>query len=229
MKYKDIAVLIAAYKPDHALNGLIQGLKNFGFERIVVVDDGSGARYASVFNEAWLQGARVLYHEKNCGKGAAIKTGLAWLGYIDVPAMVLCDCDGQHDPGDVAIVAEALCHTADALVLGTRDRRGMPAKSKWGNGIMSVLLGLRTGVWVKDTQTGLRGLGGQWREALSILPGERYEYEMNMLLFAAAHNMPIVQVPIRTIYFNDNRRSHFKPVKDGLSVYARLLGGGQRL
>ncbi len=220
---KNIAVLIPAYKPDRRLNGLIGDLREKGFGKIVVVDDGSGARYAPFFNEAWLQGARVLYHDANRGKGAALKTGLNWLNLTGARGVVTCDADGQHTSEDVMKVAMELEAAPDTLVLGVRDTGKMPPRSRVGNCLTRMLFGLKCGLWVRDTQTGLRGIPEKMLSLMTRIEGQRYEYEMNVLVFAKRKGVEIIQVPIETIYFDNNARTSFQPFRDGFKIYAELL------
>lgn len=195
---KDIAILIPAYRPDRRLNHLIDGLRQMNFQRIVVVDDGSGARYAPVFNEAWLQGARVLYHDRPCGYGASIKTGLRWLCVTaSDTGVVVASGDGRHTPTDVGRVASELSAAPDALILGTRDmRQSAPRDRLWG-ALLRVFFAARTGLWLKDAGSSLRGLPPRAMGQLAVLDGEGREYPMNQLRFAARHG-EIIQVPIAT-------------------------------
>lgn len=219
MQRSDVAVLIPAYRPDARLCELIEALKALGFARIVAVDDGSGASCADFFARARALGATVLTHEVNRGKGAALKTGFENIGARPV---VTCDADGQHTPQDVLAIAEALTANPGALILGCRDKRRMPLKSKLGNNLTCFFLGLLTGLWISDTQTGLRGIPACAMAAFSELEGDRYEYETNMLLKARRMRLPVKEVVIETVYFDNNAESHFKPLQDGWRIY-RLL------
>ena len=238
MEHRDIAVLMPAFGPNHTLNQLIAGLKQNGFERIVVIDDGSGARFAPVFNEAWLQGVRVLYHENHCGQGIAMKTGFTWIGYIDAPACIVCDCGRGHALYDVLDIAQALIGARDALVLGARGRRSMSVKSQWDNIITGIKLALRSGVWIHDTHAGIYGFDARLCSAFKQLPGDRFDYELNMISFAARNQIPIMQVPIQMTEAKHVRPTSthalrkMNPVKSiaaELTGYVRSFGDGQRL
>lgn len=223
MELRQVAVLIPAYKPDVRMNALIRDLRARGFDRIVVVDDGGGASYAERFAEAQSDGARVLWHDVNRGKGAALKTGLSYLLQTGACPVVTCDADGQHDPADIERIARALLDAPEALVLGVRRKRDMPLRSKIGNGMTCALLGLLTGLWIQDTQTGLRGIPASALPAHCALTGERYEYEMNVLLETRAEQRQVVQLPISTLYFDQNEASHFHPIRDGLRIYGLMF------
>jgi len=221
MKYDNIAVLIPAYKPDRRLNKLVDDLLNAGFSRIVVIDDGGGAAYAAIF--ANLAGkATVLTHPVNRGKGAGLKTGLTEIRRTPGVGVVTADADGQHTPGDIARIADALIASPDSLILGSRDKKAMPPRSRAGNTLTCGVFGMLTGLWISDTQTGLRGLPASALERFSTLEGDRYEYEINMLICASEHKIPVKEVKIETIYIDNNASSHFSALKDGLKIY-RLM------
>lgn len=219
MDHSDIAVLIPAYKPDERLNTLIRELIGAGFVKIVVVNDGSGEPFSQHFEGAIEQGALILGHEKNLGKGAALKTGLRYI-LSEMPSPVItADSDGQHTPADIHKIADAMIEHPDSLILGVRERKEMPLRSKLGNAITAFFFGLLTGLWVSDTQTGLRGLPACSLNGFALLAGDRYEYEMNMLINARHQNVTVFSVRIDTVYFDNNKGSHFRSVRDGARVY----------
>jgi len=215
-------VLIPAYKPDSRLPGLIEQLKdNF---QILVVDDGGGEAYSSVFDSARTLGAVVLTHDVNRGKGAAIKTGLAWLqDKPGVSGVITADADGQHSPEDIEKIAAAMAEHPDAVIIGGRDFSHMPARSRFGNTITRFFFRLGTGSRISDTQSGLRGLPASLFDKLAATEGDRYEYEMNVLLSLGDWHAPAVEIPISTIYIDDNSSSHFHALKDGLKVFSRVM------
>ena len=222
MNYDNIAVLIPAYKPDRRLNQLVDDLLAAGFSNLVVVDDGGGEPFREIFNDL-LGKATVLVHEVNRGKGAALKTGLTHIMKTPGVSVVTADSDGQHTPDDVKKIADVLIAKPDTLVLGVRDKSQMPPRSKFGNTLTCGVFGLTTGLWITDTQTGLRGLPASSLAPFSVLEGDRYEYEMNMLIDTAKRKVKVEEVKIETIYIDNNAGSHFNAVKDGLRIYKLLF------
>lgn len=99
----------------------------------------------------------------------------------------------------------------------------VPLRSRVGNALTAALFGLLTGQKLADTQTGLRGLTPQILPWAFELPGDRYEYEFNMLLWASRCGVELAQVPITKVYEPGNPTSHFNPVLDSLRIYAPLL------
>lgn len=217
-----IQILIPAYRPDDRLTGLVEELRMVF--PVTVVDDGSGEEYAAIFSRLEELGASVLRHEVNRGKGAALKTGIRRImdeGGSD--GVVTADADGQHTVSDVIRVALTLNEHPDALILGGRDFSQMPARSRLGNTVSRFFFRLSTGLRISDTQTGLRGLPACLFGKLAALSGDRYEYEMNMLLALKEWRVPYLEIPISTVYFDGNRSTHFHAVKDGLRVFSRVI------
>jgi glycosyltransferase involved in cell wall biosynthesis len=219
-------ILIPAYKPDHHMLEVIRDLFARDFDRILVVDDGSGDAYAPVFAEAEALGCRMVRHAVNMGKGRALKTGFndaINAGYAD-QGVITADADGQHTPQDIEKIAVMMAAKPDALVLGVRLFVGnVPLRNRIGNGITRFVFTLINGDKVQDTQTGLRGIPLQHMPLLLTLAGERYEYEMNMLLVARPNGIRMEQVPIETVYIEGNKHSHYKVLLDSARVYGKLL------
>ncbi len=218
-------VLIPAYEPGEALPALTRALMDKGVP-VVVVNDGS-ATGLEYFERIRAQGAVVLEHGENLGKGRALKTGLAWMAEQGYEGVVTADADGQHSLEDILRVARALAGGTRRLVLGIRDVSRMPNRSRTGNCLTRTLFRLLYGIKLQDTQTGLRGipLTGENRSGLLSLTGERYEYEMEMLI-EAGELFPagIQELEIETIYLEDSdTSSHFRPLADGARIYSVLF------
>ncbi|MGY1840647.1 MULTISPECIES: glycosyltransferase [unclassified Modestobacter] len=218
-------VLIPAYQSDGRLPDVVASLLSAAPGiRLVVVDDGSGPRHAHQFDVVRTMGCQVLEHAVNRGKGAALRTGFAFVARNWPGEDVVCaDSDGQHRAVDVLRVADRV-RSRDAVVLGARRFTGVvPARSRVGNAAPRVLFRLATGRRLQDTQTGLRGHPATMLPWLLSVAGDRFEYELVVLLQAARRGLPIEEIEIATIYFEGNASSHFRPLVDSLRVYAPLL------
>lgn len=239
MRTRTIA-LIPAYEPDAKIIDLTKELKDRLFD-IVIVDDGSGPDYADLFDRL-SKDATVLTHSENRGKGAALKTGLSYINkYMAYTESVLtgagtetisgrdavivtADADGQHLPDDVQRVAEIAAARPSALVLGSRALAGdIPARSRFGNTVTRHVYSAATGVKVHDTQTGLRAFHRSMIPRLLRIEGDRYEYEINMLMQLASEGVPIIEERIETVYEDNNSCSHFRTIRDSLRVYREIL------
>ena len=226
-----MVVLIPSYQPDQRLVGLVHALRRADpATPIIVIDDGSGTAYQPIFDTVAGLGAAVLTHQVNQGKGTALKTGFSYAERVHSGAPVVCaDSDGQHGIDDIAAVAAAVAQNERAgrlrtMVLGARQFTGpVPSRSRFGNALTRRLFLLVTGLDLRDTQTGLRGYPAALLGWLRTVPGDRFEYELEVLLRAEGAAIAIVEVPIATVYLDENASSHFRPVVDSLRVYAPLL------
>lgn len=217
--------LIPAYEPEKTMLDLLSQARDAGFEP-VVVDDGSKKPEARELFARARTMATVLTHDRNRGKGRALKTGLAYIreNYAGDYVVVTLDADGQHKTDDARRVCLAAQAEPEALVLGSRVfGAGTPLRSRIGNGATRLVYRLTTGVALADTQTGLRAFTNRLLPELEGISGERYEYEMNVLLRLARQEVPIREVPIETIYINNNAGSHFSTVRDSCLVYGEIL------
>ena len=219
------ALIIPAYKPGREMLELLERFRDNADFQPVVVDDGSGEAFREIF-DAVPDFARLLRHEVNRGKGAALKTAIAYI-LSDLPECALAltaDADGQHRYEDILMVNESAKAHPGALVLGSRKFDGdVPFRSRFGNGVTRHVFSIASGCKVYDTQTGLRVFDRDAMQRFLKVPGDRYEYEINMLLDAAQAGIPIVEETIATVYLNDNESSHFNPLKDSLKIYMCIL------
>lgn len=220
-------VIIPAYNPDDRLLEVVKPLNDRGL-KIVIVDDGSSTDRRYIFKKAETEfGCEVCRHLQNKGKGAALKTGIKYASehYPDICGYVTADADGQHLTQDIIKIAEVLENNPQCLILGVRNFnfRNTPLRSILGNRIASFVFMLNTGRWCKDTQTGLRGIPLKYLDICLATPGDRYEYEMNFLLEIAKNGGEILTIPISTVYFNGNNKSHFNPFLDSIRIYLNIF------
>lgn len=218
-------VVIPAYEPDEKLLRVVAELKRDTDYAIVVVNDGSSEAAEPVF-AALPEGVTLLRHAQNRGKGRALKTAYEYIAahFPQSEGIVTVDADGQHLPADVVRVSEDWEAHPEALVLGSRRFTGtVPWRSRPGNAITRVVFRLSTGVSVYDTQTGLRAFAVSSIPMMLEMRGERYEYEINVLLYATRQHMPIREVTIETVYIADNASSHFHPMRDSWRIYKMIL------
>lgn len=231
MSYKDIVIVVPAYEPDVRMLDLLRTIRQKESEKltIVLVDDGSGLDYAALFDEAKNRyDCTVLTHDVNKGKGCAIKTAISYVlesqEVSRMIGMVTIDADGQHTYEDTIKCMDAFLINPESLVLGVRTfQKNIPFRSRFGNVLTRDVLGAFTGMSISDTQTGLRVIPFSWLSTLLDLEGERYEFEMNMLLEAQKDHMPIHEVGIETIYIEDNESSHFHAIRDSIRIYSVFL------
>lgn len=219
---KDAVVLLPCYDPNEKI--MKEFLKELAseFKNIVIVDDGCNKKHAKFMREL-VKSYPVIKHNVNLGKGRGIKNGINYIlnNYPKAKVMVTADCDGQHSVKDIKKCVDVALKSGDCIVLGCRNfsEKQVPFKSRYGNRLTRNVLYTFVGQKISDTQTGLRAMNMDVAKRLIELPGERYEYETNVLIAAKNLNLAIKEVEIETIYINDNETSHFNPVKDSLKIY----------
>ena len=160
----------------------------------------------------------------NLGKGRALKTAFNYClnTWPDAPGCVTADSDGQHTPACILKVMKALTDRPDALILGCRnfDEKDVPLRSSFGNKCTRFVFKALVGLAITDTQTGLRAIPTAFMKKLMHTGGERFEFESNMLIDTKEAEVPIVEVPIETVYIEENKTSHFNPLRDSARIYA---------
>lgn len=220
------ALIIPAYQPDQKMLKLLEQFRGNDAFVPIVVDDGSGDAYRAIFDAA-TEFAIVLRHPQNRGKGAGLKTAMQYvLDQLPECSFALtADADGQHKYEDILRVNQTALAHPGALVLGSRRMVGdhIPLRSRLGNGITRKVFSAVAGKRVYDTQTGLRAYDRETMRKFVQISGDRYEYEINELLDAAQSNMDIIEVPIETVYIDENQSSHFNKFRDSFRIYMCIL------
>jgi putative flippase GtrA len=222
-----IVFLIPAYQPTEILCGLLAELRAASPSHIVIVDDGSGAGYAPLFQKATqLAGTTLLTNAVNLGKGAALKHGMNHIlvHYPDCAGVVTADADGQHAVADILRVADELRNNPGNVILGARSfDTAVPLRSRFGNAVSRHAYRFLIGLNLGDTQTGLRGIPRRLMELCLGIRANRYEFETEQLVIIQARHIPVQEIPIKTIYIDSNRDSHFRPLRDSARIYFALL------
>ena len=195
-------VVIPAYKPDEKLTKLVENLSENHLNIIVVKDGPCDYDFSKLNNIVLLE------HQTNMGKGAALKTAFKYLKSQQADGTVVTsDADGQHLVKDILKLIKFSEQNEDKLILG--------------NTITRFVFYSSSSKYIKDTQTGLRAFNTSQLDKMIEIEGERYEYEMNMLYEFDSES--IMQVPIETIYIENNETSHFNALKDSAKIYKSIL------
>ncbi|HEY1789677.1 MAG TPA: glycosyltransferase family 2 protein, partial [Verrucomicrobiae bacterium] len=173
------AAVVPCFNEDRTIGPLVAQLRRH-LELIVVVDDGSTDETALKAEEA---GAMVLRHDRNRGKGAALRTGLSHAHDLGCEWAVTVDGDGQHDPTDLPALLRCAERTGAFLVIGNRmgSADAMPWLRRYVNRWMSNKLSQHAGCHLPDTQSGFRLIHLQtWTDL--HLAAQRFEVESEMLM-----------------------------------------------
>ncbi len=225
-----ISVVLPSLDPDEKLGLVIDGLLEVGFRDIILVNDGSKPENLHYFEDAVAahpDEVHLLTHEVNKGKGAALKNAFNFFlqNRPDAAGVVTVDGDNQHHPEDTKACALHMMETG-RLTLGCRDfnQADVPARSSFGNKTTSAIFKIFVGMTISDTQTGLRAIPREDLKILTAIHGDRFEYETNMLLAMKDFGIAFDEVKIRTVYIEENKTSHFNPIKDSWRIYKLILG-----
>ena len=235
MNYKDIIIVIPAYNPNMRLLEVVRSVQAKGFDKIIVIDDGSDNK--EVFYSLNEEKIIFLQHAVNQGKGRALKTAFNYilLNLSDAKYVLMVDADGQHSISSICACANEIISRVrgERILLGCRNfhnavdldgnRVKIPFRSRIGNRITVKILKYLCGLDVSDSQTGLRGIPVELLCKLLQVEGERYEYEMNMLLMCKEYDISLDEVEIETVYELHNSTSHFSPLKDSWRIYRKIV------
>lgn len=229
MERNQVMIIIPAYNPDDKLVTLVNDLQAKGFTRIICVNDGSNT--TDIFQQI-TDDCIVLNHDRNYGKGHALKTAFRYIqeNCKEMKYCITVDADGQHDIPSILKCLEAVpeCDGESFLLLGSRkirktENQKIPLRSRFGNAVTKLVTQVLCGIRISDTQTGLRVCPTHLLPILVEVEGERYEYEMNMLFAMKKAGISLLEVPIETIYENDNKSSHFHPIRDSIRIYYTII------
>lgn len=212
------AALIPAYREEGRIGRVVAAATQQGVQ-VIVIDDGSRDQTA---REAEAAGARVLRHEVNKGKGAALQTGFAYARAQGFQAVITLDADGQHDPLEISKFVEAFERTGIPVLIGNRmgEPKGMPLIRRWTNQFMSWMLSREMGQYVPDTQCGFRLF------RCDVLPyvassSQGFAAESEALLHLSERGIRIASVRVSSIYGDEKSKIH--PIPDTVRFFAMIL------
>jgi glycosyltransferase involved in cell wall biosynthesis len=207
-------IVIPAYNEERTVGDVIESLHREGWRNILVVDDGSKDRTAQI---AKSKGALVISHEKNCGLGAALRTGLAKTRELKADVVVTFDADGQHDPKAVRRLVGALSE-AD-LIIGVRHFIDAPFHKRLGNFWFNLITCLIGGAFT-DSQSGMRAFNRRALENIRI-KSDRYEVSSEIILRASRKGLRIKEVPIRCV-FTPYSKARGTTIASGIRIFIGL-------
>lgn len=215
-----VFIIIPAYNEGTVIASVIRDVQKEGWKDIIVVDDGSAD---NTYLEAKQTGVTVLRHTLNRGKGASVKTGFEAAKKLRADIIVTIDADGQHDPRDIKRLVELLKKGHD-VVLGVRnfDERHIPRLKVMGNYIGNFFTWMLYGLWVTDSQSGLRAYNRKALDCIAIY-NDRYEFETEIVREISRNNLIWTEIPISVRYSpydqnKQNKQSFLSAIKTMLRL-----------
>ena len=221
------AVIIPVYNHGRQVVEVIRKTCKLGLP-IFVIDDGSTDSTATMINA--LQGITVLHHPVNCGKGAAILTGLIAAGEKKCDYAITLDGDGQHNPDNAENLLRAVDEGERCIVIGSRQGmrggKNVPWTSKFGRKFSNFWVWTAGGPKVQDSQSGFRLYPVP--EVLQLgVKTRRYQFEVEVLVKARQQGIRIKEAPVQVVYQKKGVRvSHFRPWLDfwrNSTTFSRLI------
>jgi glycosyltransferase involved in cell wall biosynthesis len=212
--------LIAAYNEEPHVGAVVQGTARH-IAPVFVVDDGSTDRTALAAEAA---GAIVIRHDRNLGKGCAIRTGLARILREPYSHVLLIDADLQHDPEEIPKLVECAEQGVGDFVVGEREfsRGAMPGARFYSNVIGSRIVSFLVGATIGDSQSGFRLIRTDLMRTVP-LTATGYEIETEMIIKLVRAGGILERVPVRRLAYQ-NARSHMRPVRDTFRTCMLALG-----
>jgi len=197
---KKIYIVIPAFNEESVIKSVVSEVRNAGYGNIIIVDDGSSDNTCRHAKE--IEGATVLCHRINRGKGAATKTGIEAAKLLGADIIVTMDGDGQHDPKDIEKLINPILKNQCDVSLGTRmkgDIQKMPRLKIIANWIGNAFTWYLFGLWVSDSQSGFRAYSKSAAEKINT-QADRYEYESEVIREIYVYKLKYKEVPIEVRY-----------------------------
>lgn len=207
-------VLIPTYNNERTLKRVIDGVRN-QTEHIIIVNDGSTDFTAEILKD--YSHLEQLYLPKNKGKGNALREGFKKAIELEYDYVITIDSDGQHFPEDIPIFLDTLrkSNNPDLLLIGARNmtQESVPKKSSFGNKFSNFWFWFMTTIKLQDTQSGFRLYPLEAIKNLKLRTN-KFEFEIEIIVKAAWNGTMVQNVPIKVLYDETERVSHFRPFKD---------------
>lgn len=216
----NVCVVIPAYNASSSIGELLtRTVRLVPYDAIVVVDDGSDddtAEISARFN------VRIERHSHNRGKGAALRTGFQFCLSSPCNAVITMDADLQHAPESIPDFLRLFTLRQRDIIIGNRlhNMTGMPLHRRASNSVTTMLVRARTGIDIRDSQSGFRLIARRVLENIS-LETDGYEAETELLIKAARKGFTFDAIPIATIYTGE--KSHMSHVHTTMNFIKTLF------
>lgn len=216
LKLLKVVVIIPTYNNGKTLAKVIEDVR-FYSQNIIVVNDGSTDKTASILSEKAEKYITIITHPVNKGKGKALKHGLCQAKEAGYRYAITIDSDSQHFASDIPEFIKAIEQTPDALLVGARNLNSdnMPGKNTFANKFSNFWFTLETGLKLTDTQSGYRLYPLYRMNLQKFYYTAKYEFELEVLVFAAWQDTTVRNIPVHVYYPpQEERVSHFRPFQD---------------
>lgn len=210
-------VVIPAYNEEQTIGKVVQDLKQY-CDEVIVVNDGSDDETAELAERA---GADVVCHCLNCGLGAALKTGFAAALKNGAEIIITFDADGQHQASDIPKLVAPLRGGECDVVIGVRQGREMPISRRIANYFGNIATFLLFGIWTCDSQSGLRAFSRRAAEQMDLRTN-RMEVSSEIFQEIKEKGLNFQEVAAQVVY-NNYSLSKGQSFTTGLKTLWRLI------
>lgn len=223
MKHSSIAIIIPAYNEEKTIRQVVQGVLQHS-DSVIVIDDGSSDTTAQQIADLPIT---LLKNPYNFGKGATLLRGFEYAELHHFEAVITIDADTQHDPADIPkFLADYQLHP-HSLIIGARlyNHENAPRSRYRANKIADFFISLAAGCKIADTQSGYRLYPAELfkKYPKKMNANKKFSLESELLIDAVRWGFKPMAVPIKSYYPKNSRSSHYKPLKDTLSIVALLV------
>ena len=197
-----IYIVLPAYNEASRIRRVIRAISECGFDQIIVVNDGSSDNTPEVAEN---NGATVISHAVNLGPGAATQTGIDFALKQGAHYIVTIDADGQHRAEDINTLVQYILHHDVDVVIGSRfiqAKNKIPFWRKQFNRVGNVLTYILSGLYVSDSQSGLKVMTRAFAQKLN-LEHNGFEFCTEIIQKMKVHQIKYAEVPIRVRYSRD--------------------------
>lgn len=222
-----VVIVIPAFNPLASIISYVERLLELAVVEIVIINDGSDSKYESIFTSlSTIERCTIITHENNYGKGHTLKTGFDYVlqSKWKTNGVITVGAHGQHSILDIEQMIASTKIFSDGIILGVREFKSkeVPIASFVANRTVSMLFELFFQKRLLDTQTGLRYIPHFLLSWLKTVPGETYNYDLNMLVAAIRRNIPIYEVPIGEAKLKKNSIIYYDEVLEPKQLFAQL-------
>lgn len=211
---------IPAFNEEKSIGDIVVRTKHF-VDKVIVCDDGS---IDNTYTKAKDAGAIVIRHEKNKGKGAALKSLFKYAKEIDADVIVTIDGDGQFLPEEIVKLIKPILEDGSDIAIGNRfsDDTEMPSYRKAGNKILDKITNMASELPFRDTQSGYRAYSKKAIQSINFTT-DGFGADSEILVVASQKGLKISEVKVNVIYDTGGKTSTKNPVSHSGDVVASLV------
>ena len=215
-----IIACIPVFNEEREIEKVIKETSKF-VDQVIVCDDGSTDNTALIAKNA---GAHVITHDKNLGKGEAMKTLFKNIKNTDAEVIVTIDGDGQFLPEEIPNLTSPILDGSADIVIGYRfeDKDEMPTYRKIGNKFLDKITNLASELPFRDTQGGFRAYSRKAIDSISFNTSG-FGVDSEILIDASKKGLKISEKKVTVIYNTGGKTSTKGPVSHTSEVLGSLI------